>query len=219
MITAVVLAAAARLALDPALAGIEPFPVEGANPRRWEKPLAFGPFRVVAVDEPGTSGFAAQALHLGAGTATTPYRFRVEGPDGALDVECFAKDTKAWFKGIQVDVRQPRNRPALACAFRAPDGAVTTFRMTTEGNGRYEGKVESTPALEVRSQHALEGSRIPMGDPAGYSLVRAGAPIGAVETINRGRVWLREGTALEAATAASLLLFVPPDAGEMEIER
>jgi hypothetical protein len=219
MITAVVLAAAARLALDPALAGVEPFPVEGANPRRWEKPLAFGPFKVVAVDEPGTSGFAAQALHLGGGTATTPYRFRVEGPGGALDVECFAKDTRAWFKGIQVDVRQPRNRPALACAYRGADGDVTTFRMTTEGNGRFEGRVDSAPGIEVRSQHRLEGSRIPMGDPAGYLLLHDGTAIGAVETINRGRVWLREVTSIEAATAAALLLFVPPDAGEMEIER
>jgi len=219
MIATVVLAALARLALDPALAGVEPFPVEGANPRRWEKPLAFGPWKVVAVDEPGTFGFAAQALHLGGGKATTPYRFRVEGPDAPLDVECFAKDTKAWFKGIQVDVRQPGNRPALACAFRAADGSVTTFRMTTEGNGRFEGKVESAGVVEVRSRHHLEGSRIPMGDPAGYLLLRDGTAIGAVETINRGRVWLGEGSSIEAATAAALLLFVPPDAGEMEIER
>jgi hypothetical protein len=219
MISAVVLAAAARLALDPALSAIEPFPVEGANPRRWEKPLAFGPWKVGSLDEPGTSGFAAQALHLGGGYAKTPYRFRVEGPGIPLDVECFAKDAKAWFKGFQADVRQASGLPALACAFRDPDGAVTTFEMKSKGTGKFVGAVASNPPLEVRSEHRLEGSRVPLGDPAGYVLQRGDAVVGTVETLNRGRVWLRDGTAIEAATAAALLLFVPPDAGEMELER
>jgi hypothetical protein len=56
------------------------------------------------------------------------------------------------------------------------------------------------------------GSRIPSGDPVGYVVSRGGHALAAVETINRGRVWILPGLdsatreAL-AATAAALLLF------------
>lgn len=218
MITAL-LFATARIALDPGISAIEPYPVEGHSPRRWEKPVSFGPWRTGPVDEPGTFGFAAQALHLGGGYAKTPYRFRVEGESGSIDAECFAHDAKAWYRGIQADLRQAKGKPVLACAFRGADGVVTTFELKGKGTGKYVGTVAGAEPIEVRSEHRVEGSRLPLGEPAGYLLSRGGTPIGAVETLNRGRVWLADGSPLEAATVTALLLFVPPDAGEMEIER
>ncbi len=214
-------AAPARMQVDPALAAVEPFAVEGANPRRWGKPLDFGPYRVEAVRDADVSSFSVEVLGIGAGKAKAPYRFRLVGPDRALEAECHARGVEAWAAGVVVDVLGARGKPALMCAFRPVEGAGDwVLSLTSAGSGRYEGALfpvaEPERRATVRSVHRLERSRLPLGEPAGYALAEGDGAVAAVETINRGRVWLPEAPdsdrAARAAAAAALLLFRPAEA-------
>lgn len=59
--------------------------------------------------------------------------------------------------------------------------------------------------------HRFAGSPIPSGDPIGYEIVDGDRALAAVETINRGRVWIahevsEEERARIASVATALLL-------------
>ncbi len=226
------LAGEARVAIDPALAAAtQPLPVTGANPRRWDKPLAFGPYRTGVVRDRGTIGWSVQVLRLGASGSKRPYAFTLETPAGPVDAECYEKGLEAWTaSGFSVDLRAAAAKPALVCAFRpAGEGGGSREAWTLalgaarKLSGGFVGELRpadgtaGTP-LAVRSIHALDGTPIPLGSPAGYALQREGRTIAAVETINAGRVWLADaGTAADTAPAAipaavaALLLFQPPE--------
>ncbi|HYO78874.1 MAG TPA: hypothetical protein VE010_20600, partial [Thermoanaerobaculia bacterium] len=59
----------------------------------------------------------------------------------------------------------------------------------------------------------------PAGEAYGFELMRGEERVAVVETVNRGRVWIDPDAPNRdtlAATAASLLLFREPDAGDVE---
>ena len=221
--------AEARVAIDPALAAAtEPLSVQGANPRRWDKPVAFGPYRTGVVRDRGTIGWSVQVLRLGASGSKRPYAFTLEAPTGTVDAECHEKGLEAWHEpsGVSVDLRAAAGKPALVCAFR-PTGEgggtgtwVLELAAARKITGGFVGALRPTDpsaggSLTVRSLHGLEGTPIPLGSPAGYVLERDGRPVAAVEAINAGRVWVPSAAeadpgAIPAALAA-LLLFQPPE--------
>jgi hypothetical protein len=234
--------AEARMAVDPALAAAdEPLRVTGANPRRWNKPIAFGPYRTGAVRDGGTLGWSVEVLRLGAAGSKRPYAFTLESPGGPVDAECYQKGLEGWHQpsGITVDLRAAMGKPALVCAFRpaaaeAEDGGAWILELAAAKKltGGFVGVLRPANeaaggSLTIRSVHALEKSPIPLGSPAGFALERDGRAVAAVEVINAGRAWLpgpsATATATETATAtapapaalpaalAALLLFEPPE--------
>ncbi|MCU0225738.1 MAG: hypothetical protein MUF27_17090 [Acidobacteria bacterium] len=230
-------AAEARMAVDPALAAAgAPLPVTGANPRRWDRPIAFGPYRTSAVRDGGTLGWSVELLNLGAAGSKRPYAFTLETPGGPVDAECHQKGLEGWHQpsGVTVDLRAAMGKPALVCAFRPATGGAAGADGGAAGGGAWVLELAAArkltggfvgvlrPAdetaggsLTIRSVHALEKSPIPLGSPAGYALERDGRAVAAVEVINAGRVWLSGSSApapaaLPAALAA-LLLFQPPE--------
>jgi hypothetical protein len=230
----------AQVRVDPSLAGTTPYAVSGANPRRWDAPLGFGAWRTGPVRDGGTLGWSVTVL-FGAGVASAhrPYAWTATGPGGALEAECHARDLELFAaNGVTFDVGGASGKPALACAFRAPaprparDARGETLRQVQDGRGediwtlalRATGKPTAAYAGElrgahgtfaIRAVHALEGSPIALGTPAGYALEREGRVVATVETMNAGRVWLpaaSEDADALAAAALALLLF-QPDAG------
>lgn len=213
--------ATARMKVEPAVSSREPLPVTGANPRRWGEPVRFGPHATGKVRGTDTLGWSL-ALLGGPGISGShrPYAWAASGPAGTLDAECHQEGLEVFAQSgsLTFDVRGATGQPALACAFRSAPGAepwTLALRATGRPVPAYRGELRGGGgAYAVRSVHALEGSPIPMGAPAGYALERDGQVVALVETMNAGRVWLPEASADEgalAAAATALLLFQPEE--------
>lgn len=193
----------------------EPLTVSGANPRLWNRPLSFGPWRTVEVREGLRWGFGAPLLGLEAGFARQPYRLVLENSDvGTVQVECVASSITLSRSGWTLDPTFG-SLPVLACGFRSDTGDEWTMKMYERGTKR-QGEITSSRGarLQIRSVHTLQGSRFRNADPVGYEIASDESTVGAVEIVNRGRVWISPAAeqrrdAQIAAAAAALLLFDP----------
>ncbi|MFT3916999.1 MAG: hypothetical protein QM704_23820 [Anaeromyxobacteraceae bacterium] len=209
--------AAARVRPEPSLSSVPALAVSGANPRRWGAPLGFGRYATGPVSGDTTLGWSLGVLAPGAGVAgsTRPYAWTSTGPAGALAAECHERTLEVFAGSLALDVKGASGQPRLACAFRGVDGAAWTLAVRATGRPvpAYLGELRGPggASYTLRSVHALEGTRIPLGTPAGWVLERGGAPVAMVETVNAGRVWLPGGAdeAPVAAAATALLLFSP----------
>jgi hypothetical protein len=193
------------------------YAVEGANPRRWNQPLSFGEWRTSMVDEGTTRSFLADLDIVQVGKADQGYRMTL----GDAFVECHTREVVIGREGFFVDANLGRE-PLLVCGIDDA-GTRSIFALSRTGKvepafrGELRG-VSGGPSLEVRSIHRI-GSSIPSGEPFGYEILGDGRRVAAVETINRGRGWIAPDAPNRdalAATAAALLLFRDPNAGEMD---
>lgn len=189
------------------------YTVEGANPRRWNQPLAFGPYRTATVNEGTTRSWLADLDIVQVGRADQGYRLTLND----VAVECHTEQLVIGRAGFFVDASLGRS-PLLVCGYeRGGSRSALALSRTgrTEPSLRGELRVENGAAYEVRSLHRAAGGSLPSGEPFGYEIVRDGRRVAAIETINRGRVWIDPSVADRdtlAAAAASLLLFRDPDA-------
>lgn len=208
--------ATARVRVDPALSAAAPLPVTGANPRRWGAPVRFGPHATGPVSGDTTFGWSLTVLAgAGVGGKSRPYAWTSHGPAGAVVAECHDRELEVFAGSLAIDVKGATGQPRLACAFR-PQAGGAPWTLTVRATGRpdpaYRGELgDGASAYAVRSVHALEGTPIPLGTPAGWALERDGRVVAMVETMNAGRVWLPGGQddGALAAAATALLLFNP----------
>lgn len=205
----------AEMAVEPRLAAeSRPLAVTGANPRTWNRPLGFGPFSTAANRDGTELSWAFQAFGIGAGGAHRPYGFRLQSP-GVIELEtaCHTRELRLFRGSFEVDLTAAFT-PALACAFRPlPAGLPGTLTLAVKGSD-YRGSLELAGggSLGVRSVHRFAGSSLRNSDPVGYDFTDRGRTVAAVETVNRGRVWLAPDLDPSvrdqvAAAAAALLLF------------
>ena len=189
--------------------------VEGSNPRWWNQPISFGPYRTEAVDEGTTRSWLADLNVLQIAKADQGYHLRV----GDVSVECHTRELLLGRSGGFVDPAFG-GTPLLVCGY---DDGGSRSALTLARTGRPEPALQgplraaSGAALEVRSLHRSPGAAIASAEPWGFEILRDGSRVAVVETINRGRVWIdpaAEDRDVLAAVAASLLLFRDPDAGE-----
>ena len=202
------------------------YPVTGATPRTWGAPLAIGPWRTTWIDDGTTRGWSFEVLGLGGKAARKkPFGLRLEGPAGAIEVECLQQEMQVLAPfGVTLDLDRLNGRPVLACGLR-PQGsrpgdwanAWTLVLRATDGLvTSYEGELRNARGVSfaVRSSHALTGSKVPTGMPVAYHFDRGVTPAAAVEVLNEGRVVLargeREAVALAGASAALLLFEAEP---------
>ena len=188
--------------------------VEGSNPRRWNQPLSFGPYRTASVNEGTTRSWLADLDVMQIGKADQGYHLTL----GDVAVECHTREIVIGRAGFFVDASLGRE-PLLVCGY---DGGGARSVLALSRTGRPEpalrGELRATgggAAYEVRSLHRNAGGSIPSSEPFGYEILRDGRRVAAVETVNRGRVWIDAGAPdrdILAAAAASLLLFRDPDA-------
>lgn len=202
-------------------ASAEAWPVAGQNPRTWNRPISFGPYATSSVREGLEFSWSVEVFGVRGGPAKKPYRLVLDGPEGmAWEVECLSRALEVWKDGFSVELTDAF-RPRLVCGFQEKGGAQP-LRLVLGSDGRkLEGFVQlagsagaERKVLAVRSVHRLEGSRLPLEEPAGYVLEEGGRAVAAVERINRGRVWLDPALEPEArdraaAVVAALLLYKP----------
>lgn len=222
--TAIVLAAAAllpacqlaQMQVAPALEPLVAVPVSGANPRRWNAPLAFGPWRAEVAHEGLKWDFALPLLGLTAGYATQPYRVVATAGGNPVQAECHARAVTLSRKGLEVDPAFGK-LPAFACAFRGRgDGAL---RLHATALGHETGTLDfSDTQWTLRSVHRFRGSSVPSGPPLGYEIEGGDRVIAAVEVIKQGRVWIDPAVSPRdqerLAVAIMVLLLYDPAAGE-----
>jgi hypothetical protein len=217
--------APARMKVEPGLAaGAADWAVSGANPRAWNAPLSVGPYRTARVRDSGTLGWSFEILGIGGlAKSTRVLGFALDGPGGALDAECHERTFEAIaVGGVRYDRIGSQGKPLLGCAFR-PQGGGPAHTLVLRATGRpdpaFVGELRDGAGrvtYEIASRHALQGSSLPLGTPAGYLLSRGGVAAGAIETLDVGRVLAPRDAPEEAAIAASaaaLLLFRPDEAG------
>lgn len=210
----------ARTRIDPAVAErSEEWQVDGASPRRWDAPLRVGPYHTSAVRDGGTVGWSAQVLGLAVTRGHRPYAWRMTGPGAAVDAECHELSAEATTaRDLVIDVRAAGGRPALACAFHVPGpgGATGTWSLTLSAvagaSPGFSGALrEHATGAEyaIMSTHELEGSAIPLGEPAGYALTRGADAVAVIERLGSGRLWVARGARdLPAIAAASVALLL-----------
>ena len=187
-------------------------PVSGANPRRWNAPVSFGEWRTQSVNE-GTSRSILSSLGIvDLGKADQAYRLTLND----VAVECHTREVVIGAAGFFIDANLG-SEPLLVCGYEG-GGKRSALALSrtgkTEPSLRGELREQDGPAFEVRSLHRAIGMRYPSGDPFGFEIVRDGKRVAAVETMNRGRVWIEpraENRNMLAAAAASLLLFREPE--------
>lgn len=178
----------AQMQLAPSLAPVAAVPVTGANPRKWNDPVSFGPWRTDVAREGMRWDFALPLLGLTVGYSFQPYRVVVTSGGEAVQAECITRALTLARRGLAVDPAFG-NIPALACGFRGSgDG---TLRLRTTAGNQEQGAIDfGDTRWTLRSVHRFHGSSVPSGEPLGYEVEGGGAVVAAVETINRGRVWI-----------------------------
>jgi hypothetical protein len=184
------------------------YDVSGSNPRRWNQPLSFGEWRTSSVNEGTTRSFLVDLDIIQAGKTDQAYRMRLND----VDVECHTREIAIGRDGFFLDPNLGRE-PLLVCGLDEAGGrTVLALSRTGQVEPTLRGElrgVEGGPALEVRSIHRA-GSSLPSGEPFGFEILENGRRVAAVETINRGRVWIDPNAPNRdtlAAAAAALLLF------------
>jgi hypothetical protein len=202
----------AQMRVDPVLMATTPLQVTGANPRIWNAPIAFGSWSTRRVEEGWLWGFGYRLLGIEARYAQQPYRVVFGSADAAVQAECMTRAVTLSRNDLSIDPALGR-LPLLGCGFRgAGDG---TLRLHATAASAERGTVEfAGETWTLRSANHFAGSPIRSSEPLGYEIVRGADVIAAVETINDGRVWLRQGlTQIEqsraAVVAAVLLLYTP----------
>ena len=178
----------AQMPVAPSLAPVDAVPVAGANPRRWNSQIAFGPWRTEVAREGLKWDFAAPLLGLTAGFSFQPYRVVLSAGGEPIQAECITRAASLARGSLSVDPALG-HIPALACGFRGRgDG---TLRLRTTATNKEDGSVDfGDTRWTLRSVHRFRGSSIPSGEPLGYEFAGGDRVVAAVETINQGRVWI-----------------------------
>jgi hypothetical protein len=206
----------ARMQVAPELERLAAVPVFGANPRKWNAPLAFGPWRSEVAHEGMKWDFALPLLGLTAGYSTQPYRVVVTAGGEPIQAECHARAASLSRGSLAVDPAFGK-LPVFACAFQGR--CAGSLRLNTTAMGQKAGTIDyGDTRWELRSVHRFQGSSIPSGPPLGYEVTGGGRVVAAVETINQGRVWLDPAVSPRdqerLAVAVMVLLLYDPAAGE-----
>jgi hypothetical protein len=84
--------------------------------------------------------------------------------------------------------------------------------------------IDGATQVDISTTHKLDTTPLRVSEPTGYIFHIKGRPVGAVEVINKGTVWLNNSMTPEtrsalAATSAVLLLYQDIKKMSQDIER
>jgi hypothetical protein len=165
-----------------------------------------GPYTVADVDRKWDSSSELTFGRWGAGTKTTGFSFTLADGDTRLKGKCASelKQRSVLALGGKFDW----GSTTLACECRGGE-ETAALQLSNNAGVLTVGDEEHT----LRPVHALAGGG-EQGEPSGFR-ADADRPVGAVEVVYPGQVWLRKG--LDEATRgevtclfAGLMLYRPP---------
>ncbi len=183
--------------------------------------MTFGPWRVTGIDRGWTQssewGAAWKEVNYADRSATQDINFTVSPPAGGpWQCRCTTKADQNLMRVIGQDSSlraEMGGTFSYACSFMPPAGRPWTLALGRQAGGRSMQGYMGGPggSFRVTGTSALKGSSIPLSEASGYLIALGGQPVGAVEVINEGAVWINpaappDHAAAMAATAAALLL-------------
>ena len=202
------------------------FGVEGRLLLIFNDTLEFGPYRVTGIDRGWTrsEGFSLSidGVEFGDSVARQDYEFSITGPDRpSREVECstsadWSRMETEGLLGGQFGVEFSSDQQ-LVCILRQ-DGGETPAKLAmaqsaSAGDRAFQGAMlDGATRIDISATHQNSGTSLHTGMPTGYIFYVDGRPVGAVEVINMGTVWLNNSVTPEtraalAAASAVLLLY------------
>jgi hypothetical protein len=190
--------------------------VQGANPRRWNQPLSFGPWHTTAVHEGATRSWLADLGVLQVAQTDQALHFALKGSSGITNVECHTRELTAGRAGIFVQASLG-NEPVLVCGLER-DQLRSVLALTRTGKIepalRGELRQLGGTTYDVRSLQRASRSSIVSSEPFGFEIDRDETAFAVIETVNRGRVWINpEAPNKDDLAAAAAVLLLWRDAG------
>ncbi len=199
--------------------------VEGRQLLIFRDSIRFGHYHVTDIHRGWTKG---KGFSVSQGTtefaksgAEQKYEFSIKESDRATwDVRCAVGadwsqlETQGLFGGgfgIEFSSNQQ-----LVCALKQ-NGGDTPARLVmaqsaSAGQTALQGNMTAgATRIDISATHKLDSTPLPVSTPTGYVFRIGGRPVGAVEVINKGTVWLNNSvtpetrSALAAASAVLLL--------------
>lgn len=196
--------------------------VDGKGTWFITKKMDFGPYQVTNINRGWTKSTGWSIGGFNSSKAKQKYQFSVTGPDrGTWDALCvtgsrWKKVDLERFLGIPVTVEFSSTQQVI-CNLKQQGGGKESklflSRSLRDGQPELQGAmVDGDTQIEVSTTHKLDATPVPLGDPTGYIFQIGGRPVGAVEVINQGTVWMNNSVKPEvrsalAATSVVMLLY------------
>lgn len=200
--------------------------VDGRALSIFSKSFQFGPYQVTDIHRGWTKGrgwsVSSGATEFSSSKAKQKYEFSLSESDRAA-WQAHCATVADWsdletngFLGGRFGIEFTSNQ-RLVCTLNQDGGAkplrLIMARSANAGDTALKGVVmDGATQIEVSGTHKLDATPIQVSTPTGYIFRAGGRPVGAVEVINKGTVWLDNAVTPEtrsalAATAAVLLLY------------
>ncbi len=174
-----------------------------------DESFRLGDWKVTEVDRDWTSKSGFSVGSYGQADTTTGYSYQLNA-------------SKTW-KGSCASVKKEKamgnfsfgNKSNLLCECKTGKSSVTAAMSGSNPKKHEKGEIKlGSKKYELSVINETEGSNF-TGLPAGYRVDDRDTAVGAVETLNPGRVWLNKELAEGDAEAVSctlvgLMLYVPP---------
>lgn len=178
-----------------------------------DESFGLGPYKVTDVDRKWDSTRSSSLFGVDRSKSTGGYAFKLAGKDVALDGEC-ATENRQKSKDLGGGWEFSSMRAKLGCTCH-DSAASAHLVMEASTKERYEGTLNSgATEYHVVAINERDGGGS-SHDPTGYRVDGGEAPLGAVDVMGTGRVWLSkslEGRSRDdlACLFAGLLLYKPP---------
>jgi hypothetical protein len=203
----------AQMPVPDALAASERLPVVGRQGWKIKEHLQFGSYEAHTIDRSWVRGSDLQVIIYEGNRRKQQYTFYLrEGTADRWRVSCQAYLRKRSLQGggTEIDLM---NRSEVGCRLHELGSADGSWELKLDERGErpLEGQLtRGDEQWEVRGTRKLAGG-LPAESTTGYEIGGAERPLGAVEVIGNGAVWLHEEAAPDqraviAAAAAALLL-------------
>jgi hypothetical protein len=198
----------------------------------FSKSFHFGLYNVTDVHRGWTKGEGFSIWGYSESGAEQKYEFSVNESDRTTwEVQCtteadWSQLEMQGFLGGDLTIEFSSNRQ-LACVLKQEDGEkLSKLVMAQSANETaFQGiMMDGATRIEISPIHKLDTTPLPVREPTGYIFHIESRPVGAVEVINKGTVWLNNSVTPEtrsalAATSAVLLLYQDIKKMSQDIER
>jgi hypothetical protein len=210
--------------------------VEGRQFKIILKSFQFGPYHVTDIHRGWTKGKGFSISHrdteFSDSAAKQKYEFSVnESGQATWEVQCATEadwdqlETQGFLGGrFGIEFSVDRQ---LACTLKQEGGEKLSKLVMAQSYKEMELKgvmIDGATQIDISVTHKLDTTPLQVSTPTGYIFHIKGRPVGAVEVINKGTVWLHNSVTPEtrsalAATSAVLLLYQDIKKISQDIER
>jgi hypothetical protein len=180
-----------------------------------DESFKIGPYQVVEVNRKWNSSSTTTIAGFSSGSTTGGYAFGLKAPDAAYQGQCASQLDEKSTSLLGGVLGQQKFNVLCQCAGPTP----ASFTMNSDTISHYRGTVTAGSATYTIEGVYTDDKGSSRSEPTGYH-VRGATPVGAVEVVGKGRVWLAKSLEPGARSDltclfAGLLLYKTPQ-GKMD---